>query len=361
MLTPILALGALSSLPPAASAPGGDWLDLDAEIATLAADVAGPGVPAEIGGRLLVGYFISRDPYLMTGSTEHASGVDLRSARLHLRGSDGGWAWRVSGELADGSMELVDAWLEREIHTTTHFTLGRFKRPVLQAGMVDSEYRLFWDRGNNGAQTVDRELGLKLGGDYGQFHAIVSAMNDVDGLRDEAFLSARVEYDLLGEPFDRYEGAYGAAEGIHLGLAGAAAENGALDNGLYTAYELELTAGGFFLGADLMFFDPSYDMTGGFSNDVDLNSILGTSMADTHPLTVTTALLFGGSRYELAGRVEVFDDEDETSRTSVSFSLYDEVLGPRSRILIDYADVTSDDPTFKGDKVEIGYVFVVAD
>ena len=363
MLIHTLALGFLLSSPPlpVAAPPADDWLDLDAEVTTLSTALAEPGLPAHISGRLIATYFMSRDPYLYTGSMEHASGVDLRSARLVFTGGDDKWSWKLQGELADGNLNLVDAWLSRHVTSSTALTMGRFKRPVTQAAMLSSSYRMFWERENIGVQTKDRDFGVKAVGDYGQFHGYVSAMNGTDGTDSSMFVSGRVEYDMAGEPFDKYEGAYGAPEGLNMGFAVAGADDGGLANGVFSVYEFEITHGGFFLGLASMNYDAGYDETGGFSNDMDLNSITGGTMAGTTPFTATSSLLFGDSHFELAGRIEVFDDDANTSRTSFSFSVYDRVLGPRSRIMVDYADVTSDNDDLRGDKLEVGYILLLAD
>ncbi len=365
MLIQTLALSLLVSSTPAAAAETpspADWLDLDAEIETLAASLDAPGTPGRIGGRLMSSYFSSRDPHLWTDfDNEHASGVILHSARLEFTGEAGEFSYVLSGDGAGGTMSLVDAYVEHQFSNNTSGTIGRFKQPVLQAGMVKSDKRLFWDRENNGVHTAGRDLGLKVNGDYGQFHAAVGVMNGVNSVRSKGLVSGRLEYDLLGEPFDEFEGGYRSAEGTNLGLSASIADDGGVSNGLFTAYEFEITQGGFFLGASVISYDQYFDMKGGFEEGLAVDQILGTSRANTSPFTVTSSLLFASDRYELAGRVEIFDDKMNTSRTTFSLSIYDEIFGHRSRILLDYSDVSSDERSYEGDKIEVGFVLVVGD
>jgi hypothetical protein len=371
MLIQSLALSFLpivASVPASDAAPNDEWLDLDSEIELLADNASLPGVPVAITARLIGSYVYSSEPEFFYGSgtgDDDVSGVHIRSARLRFDGGNDRWRWQLSADAGDndlltgGALRLKNATLTRRLSESTDLTVGQFKHPITQAGMLSSKYRMFFDRDNNGQQTNDRELGIKLVGDYGKFHAFLAMMNSQDGVADNAVLSARIEYDLMGEPFDMYEGAWGAPEGTHFGFAFAGVDDGTVTDGVYGVAEGELTTGGFYAGASLVSYDENYDEVGGISQDQDLGEILGTSLADTSPFTATTALLWGGSRYEIAGRIEVFDDENNTSRTGVSFSIYDEELGPHSRILIDYSDVTSDDESIEGDKIEIGFIYVV--
>ena len=160
---------------------------------------------------------------------------------------------------------------------------------------------------------------------------------------------------------DEFEGGYRSAEGTNLGLSASIADDGGVSNGLFTAYEFEITQGGFFLGASVISYDQYFDMKGGFEEGLAVDQILGTSRANTSPFTVTSSLLFASDRYELAGRVEIFDDKMNTSRTTFSLSIYDEIFGHRSRILLDYSDVSSDERSYEGDKIEVGFVLVVGD
>lgn len=343
-----------------------EWLDLDEEIEAITESLA-PGLPGVISGRLIGSYAFTNEPFFFYGNDgggEHVSGVQVRSARLRFEGGNEQWSWLISADAGGRTIDneeltLRTARVTRHLSDLTGVTIGRFKHPITQAGMISSKYRMFFDREQNGEQTNDRELGLKLEGDYGQFHAFLSAMNSPDGVEPDMILTGRLEYDLMGEPFDRYEGAYRAPEGTHLGLAVAGVDDGTLTDGTYTAFEAELTSGGFFVGGSMVSYSEEYDEVGGLSQDNDLHELLGTPLANTTPFSVTSSFLFDDSRYEIAGRIEVFDDQMETTRTSFSFSIYHPTLGPRARILFDYSDIGSDDDAVEGNKLEMGFFLLL--
>ncbi len=355
MVTQSLLLGVLLLVPNTAStAPSGedgnaDWLELDREIAslhTLPDDGGENGVA--IHGRLRTSY-VSGDEFF-GGGVDDVSGVTLREARIELEGGVGDYGFLVSTSSTGGSFSLTDAYVTKDLSSTIYGTFGRFKQPFLYTGRVLTKYLLFFDRTITGAQSSGRDLGAMLTGDFQAFHWILALQNGEDGALSDSLYLAHGRFDVLGHPFDMYEGSYDAMAGLNLGVGVSWAADDGLDNGMKTGVEAELSTGPFYVLVDAIAYDEEYDDP---VAPADPDLVLGTSLADTNPYSVTVAYLLGDQQYELAMRFESFDDTSDTNRLSFGLNWYTE-LGHLAKWQLDYSELSSDSSALEGNRVELG-------
>lgn len=361
MLTAALAL-ALTPAPAVPPAPGGedersDWLDLDREITSLASVLAqddGALAPSW-GGYLRIAYGLSDDEFFSGAPGADVSGFDLRSVRLVGRGEVGDYRYVVSFDGEDGTFSIRDAYASWSCSESIELSMGRFKRPLLYAGNVSSSRLLFLDRTNNGAQNDTRDVGVRVDGDFGQFGWLVAVQNGEDGgQQDDMQITGRIEYDAIGDAFDRWEGAYMAPEGMNLGFAVAVADDMAVTNGTRTAGEVEMTTGSFYLRADVVVHDEEYDLPSGTPGGFDPDEVVGTNKADTNPYGVLLSYLFGESEYELLAGYDSLDDPANTGRVRVGLNWYQDGLGHKRKWTFSYSDFSSDDDLLEGDIWEVG-------
>lgn len=326
-----------------------DWLELDREIAGLGALSAQGGAAVELHGRLRTSAVTADEVF--GGATDDVSGFDIREARIELEGTVGDYDFVVSTSSTGGALSLTDAYVATDLTGSVGLAVGRFKQPFLYTGRLETKHLLFLDRTQNGEQTSVRDVGALVRGDFDAFHWILSAQNGVNGPFADSLYLAHARYDVLGNPFDQYEGAFGAEEGIHLGIGGSVAVDGGLENGTKVGGEIELTQGPFYVHADAVAYDEEYDDP---NLPLEPDLFLGTPLSDTNPYSVTLAYLLGNEEVELALRYESFDDDEDTSRFMVGVNWYTQGLGHEAKWQLGYTEVSSDLDALEGDRIELG-------
>jgi len=349
----IPAVTALLLLHPAISAGGGDdsgeWLELDREIASLAAaPLLEGGDGPQFSFDAIFSYQYSEDEFYSSGG-ENLSGVDLRRARVTSRGKIGDTSYKISGELAGGTASLRDAYATWECGEMLNLTFGFYKNPILWATWSSRYADAFNDVTVNGQELRGRSEGVMLASEIGDFELLFSVQNGADGLADENLLVGRAQWNILGESaFGKWHGAYGYGDETQLSAAVAFSDDGAIDNGSTRAAEFGLVMSSFSLRGDLVDYDQGYDVGTG----IDLDSTLGTPKADTTPVAITAGYLFGDDEWEVLARQESFDDTFKTVRTSFGLVHYGE-QGPKLRWALLFQDLSSDLPALEGSRVEI--------
>jgi len=305
----VLAVFALSAPPALAAARSGggagsaegdpDWTALERELEWLAADLARSPTGAQDEGPRMWGYVRasyanSSDYSPPTGGK--LGGFVLDNVRWNVEGESGDFAYRVTMELQSGALTLEDAYLRWSVGEELAATLGQFKQPFLQSGLLEANRLLFIVRTRNGLFYSVRDQGAQLSGDHGRFHWAAAAQNGVDSTADELLVSGRVEVDAIGPGALEWEGAHDAGDVTRCTLGLALADDGALPEGGAVAVDASLVHRGFSLQAELVDYDQDYDA-----------SFVGEQRGGTTPWSVTASYALNED-YELAVRWDDFDD-----------------------------------------------------
>ncbi|MEM7309058.1 MAG: hypothetical protein AAF682_20410 [Planctomycetota bacterium] len=328
-----------------------EWLKLDRELqgmtsALSAQDETGPN----FGLEMVITQQYSEDDVFSSGGKD-LSGTVLRRARLLFSGSVGDTNYFISGEMSDGTMELVDAYASWNVSEASTLYFGQYKGPLLWSGRSNRFYDRFLDLPITGDETDDRTPGIMFESGLGSFRWLLSAQNGADGTGDDFRLIGRAEWDVIGDgAFGRDHGAYGYSEGTQLTVGVGFLDDGAVSDGSAVAGDVGLVVDGLSVRADMVQYAEDYDATSG----LDFDNILGTTKADTTPATVTVGYLFGEDEWELLARWEEFDDSLDSSRSSVGLVWYTP-FGPAGRWSLLYQDVGSDADALEGARFELGF------
>ena len=357
--------------PPSSSTVGdeGDaWLDLDREIASLNEAVTQGQNGIRVSGFLRMNYMYSEDEAFTTDFSttpptpgDNISGFNLLNARLDFDGEVGDYAFHLSldgGDALDGTdgeFEIVDAYGVRSFYKgNIDVLMGRFKQPALYGALVSNRYTLFFERSINAEEVDDRELGVKLVSRLGKLELSSAVQNGVTGSDSSHQHTHRAVIDLLGDPFDKYQGSYDAAPGMNFGLAVFFADDDGIKNGNYWGAEGEFNQGAVTLHGDVIVYDEDYDSSGGATDDVDNDDFFNFSKADTNPFTALLSFLIGED-YEIAARYADFDDSENTWKLEIGLNWYQT---DRATWKLVYTNYTSDDNEFEGDSWEVGYTLL---
>jgi hypothetical protein len=341
----------------AAEDPGNGWLDLDREIAGMTDSLGGGASTFDLHGRARITYANGDEIY--TGTSEKLSGVVLRDARLELEASVLESDLVISVDGADGSADLRDAYFSHRLSDSTRATVGRYKQPFLYSGRLSTKNLMLFDRTITGEQNHAWDAGLMVDGGFGSFHWLASLQNGVTGSLSDRLWVLHLRMDVLGTPFDEYEGAWGGAEGMNLGIGVAYGDDGGIDNGTKTAVEAELSQGPFYLHAEAIAYDEDYDVATQLDEDVILDSFDPLSpvfrgKADTTPSSLTFGYLMGEAEWELVVRYDSFDDIFDTGKVTFGLTRFSD-RGHDGKWQFTYTEFDSDNVAFKGNRLEIGY------
>jgi hypothetical protein len=227
------------------------------------------------------------------------SGVSMDNVRLAVDGDVGTYSYRVSGDLASGTMNLLDAYVNIPIAEEIHGTFGQFKAPFLSTGLVEARDLLFITRTRNGVFSSIRDAGAQVKGDHGRFHWAVAGQNGADGTADKLLLTGRASAEVIGEAMPTWEGAYSSGDEARVSLAVAyQSDDSASDAG---ALALEATAilHGFYVHGEIVDYGDDWNLDPNFA---------GEQRGGTAPWTLVTSWMFPNERWELAMRYEDYDD-----------------------------------------------------
>ena len=305
-----------------------EWPELDRELEALSTTIqTQTSSPFMLSGWIGAAWDASGDVTFTdptTGEQDDLGGFDIRTARLRAEGDVRNYGYRVEFDFGNnvgginditaqnygalgqsrpvaGSPEeatqlagiqnpsytptLLDAWGAVTVAEAFKITVGRFRQPFLQSGLVDRNRTLFVDRTYLGSVYSQRDEGVMLSGKFSMVGWYLSAQNGQDGVANKYLLTGRVTLDILGEGAGHNAmTAYGAPEGTNLTVAAAFANDDSFDKGNQFGGELYLTAGPFFLGGEIVSWD-------GDSNDQ--------GVGDATPWNVRAAYLIANA-YEIA-------------------------------------------------------------
>lgn len=269
-----------------------EWPELDRELEALSTTIQTQTTsPFKLSGWVGAAWDTSGDiTFDVDGVQRDFSGFDIRTARLRAEGDVRNYGYRLEfdfGSNVDGTggvngvlnntlytstpdlaaevaslqdpsydAKLLDAWGAVTVAESFKVTMGRFRQPFTQSGLVDRNRTLFIDRTVLGDRYAVRDEGAMLSGKFSMVGWYLAAQNGLDDRADEYLFTGRVTVDILGEGAG-YNAmtAYGAPEGTNVTVAAAFGSEGAVDQGDQFGGEVYLTSGPFFLGGEIVSLD----------------------------------------------------------------------------------------------------------
>jgi hypothetical protein len=268
-----------------------EWTALDMEFQGLEALELEYEPLAEIWGYGRSNVYYDKD--------DNHGALNLDNLRVNLVGQLAGYDYRLTSELASGSLELLDAWMTTGIGEEFGFTLGQFKTPFLRSGMLEACDLLMIARTRNGIFYATRDQGVMVNGDHGRFHWALAAQNGASAQFEQMLTTAHAKVDIIGQPEMAHEGAYGSGGTTRLTVGAGISNDDASSDGTAFALEANFVNKRFCLQAEWLDYGDDYSF-------LDTEQRGGTS-----PWSVTASYMLVLQKYELALRYDDFDDVSE--------------------------------------------------
>ncbi len=341
-----------------------DWPTLDREIESLASSLSQGGSGVAVSAFVKATYNSSGDigsgPMVGVPAAQNDwGGFVLNNARINFDGSVGDYGVHIgidvgggTGMTALGNYNHANTLLPAgEAYATFSLTdqisgqLGLFRSPMLGDSLRDEDQLLFINRTFNGdfwANMVGRDGGAQFSGAFDQVNFWIAFQNGLDVGGDELAMSGRVEFNALGTGSSSSEGAYGADEGSSLTVAaGFYRDEDSVSTPLDIeafCFEADYTMGALYVGATMV------DMSDGIGGLVEtLVDPLGTTAGttgDSTPWDLTVSYMVVEDTYEVAGRYEVLDDNDDTTIMTLGLNRY--VEGHDAKWQVQYSTMETD-------------------
>jgi hypothetical protein len=352
----------LTGLPALATDNG--WSGLDKEIESLSASLSTADSNApHINGWIRTSYRHSSDDFYTGGSgNPDQSGFQFDTVRLNIEGDvSDNYGYKLSFDLGDGNgaghgpspngaLTLRDAYATWRIAEGIKGKLGRYKEPVLHSALTPEPWLLFIDRTGLGAAMSQRDLGLAISGTFDVLSWWLSFQDGSDGQADEHKYTVRVTANLVGTAGDKLmEGAYGAGDNTVVTVGAAYQDDTFLDNGRIIAGEASLNMGPFSLAAEVVDFD-----TG--TADVFGRTDILNDVSNTTPWDVTVSYAITPD-WELAGRYEDTDDNDNTTSYAIGVNYY--VHGHDIKWQAQWRKINTDNAVGDSDQIGVGLTLVL--
>jgi hypothetical protein len=317
----------LTGMPALATDNG--WLGLDKEIENLTSslEAANPNAPT-LSGWILTSYRHSSDisvpfdldfdgdgdPTTNPSGDNDQSGFQFDSVRLQVEGDAGNnYSYKISFDFESGEAELKDAFVKWQIHENINGKIGRFKEAMLQSALVGENRLLFLERTFLGDILGRRELGIAVLGSFDVVNWQVQAQDGADGQGDEHKFVARLSANVIGKAGQsKNEGAYGAGDETNVNVGIAYQDDTTVDDGGILTLDASLTTGPISVAAELADFGEGEGGTYLFD---------GRNTAETTPWDITVSYLIT-PEWEVAGRYEDLDDEDDTTSYVIGVNRY---------------------------------------
>jgi len=307
---------ALAAVGAAGQATDLGWSGLDQEINSLSASLATQNTTGpKVSGYIITALDFEQDPPGISDNGtpgnpaddfafegEDILGWDFRAVRVEVSGDLGhDYSYKVSFDLAGGTADLRDAYVDWKITDGIKGRWGRYKVPFLRSGLISRSKLLFLQRTAIGDALSFRDLGVSISGQFEMVNFWVNAQNGSDGVAKDMFYNARITFDVMGDGVASQEGAYGAGDAMGLQFGAAIGDDSDVDNGLVWAIEAALTSGPFSAHAEMADFD--------------------SDIGDNTPWDATVSFMFT-EMYELALRYEDFDDSDNSTAYGLAVNRY---------------------------------------
>lgn len=349
---------ALAAVGAAGQATDTGWSGLDQEINSLSASLATQNATGpKVGGYIITaldyegnppgrGVDLNDDGTISPGAEADTAfegddtlGWDFRNIRLQVAGDLGhDYSYKVSFDLASGSAELKDAYVDWKITDGIKGRWGQYKLPMVRSGLISKQKLLFLQRTRIGDILGTRDIGFTVSGQFEMVNFWVNAQNGYDDVTKDMFYNARVTFDVMGDGVAMLEGAYGAGDALGLTFGGAVGDDSGLDNGVVWALEAALTSGPFSVAAEIADFDSDWG-----------------SVGDTTPWDATATFMFT-EMYEVAFRYEDYDTPNNEVAYTIGVNRY--VAGHDIKWTLQYMRLDTDEESggiqFDRDQVALG-------
>jgi hypothetical protein len=361
-VTSALALTVAGSLANAGTGDG-EWLELDREISSLAAQ---PGMSPVQGGidwsaLIRVGYAYSDDDVAVDpGTGEDLLGAEFDDIDLGANGQVGDYAWRISGDFDGGSdnfgdLTLEDAYVTWSCNESIGILLGNHKPMSLRSANVAPENLLFQNRTALGSVMDTWDNGLKVHGSFeDMLRYCVSMTNGANGSASDQAYCVRLEY-LLGEGAGGAEGALGAGEDLaaQVGVFWANFDDlsGTDGDDQLLAADFWGTVGPVGFGAEVVSIDEA--IVAATDEDFLAGPAFVTFDADTTPWDVTGSFLVN-EEIEVGARYESTDSDDDTNLITIGVNWYQS--GHNAKWQASVTDISSDTDAEEGTIWQVGVV-----
>jgi hypothetical protein len=293
---------ALSVTSAGALASDTDWSTLDQEIEALTASTSLENSGPAIGGRIRTSYFSSSD-------LGDVGDFQVNDARVHATGSNGDYGYKVQVDFAD-EPELLDAYVDFAIGGQVNARMGNFKAGMSRSALIGSGNLFFTGRNVVGNDWAQRTEGLMLSGEFDQLGWWLGFMDGNDAEGDEYLMTAKVDFDVMGEGMGANEGAYGGSESPSMTIGIGMWDDGGNDaDG--TIIEAHAGTNVWSFGVDML-----------DAGDAAQTSQGGIGWVDAAPMSIMGTYMLQPDAWELGVRLDDFDDNFDTSAMSIGVNHY---------------------------------------
>jgi hypothetical protein len=373
LLTGVCAF-ALGNLATAGTEAKSDWLGLDEELNAIASNVNLQGGGVELGALVRAAYIsASGDDFGGFTSGEDQLGLVIDDAELWSQGNLGDYFWRVSVDFGDGfspyflgnlnggtqalndaglanttrNDTLEDAYARWNFHENFNLQVGHYIFPTTFSSSSNMDSLLLLSRTSVGEYFHSYSLGAMLSGDYdGTFLWHLAVLNGADGTDDDQELRGRAIYN-IGGGRNRTEGALGANDELNAAIGVSYVDDGELDDGSVLVFDAIATVAGFSIGGEYAAFDDDHATVGpGFGPTIGLNYTEGMDV-----IAFNLGYLLS-ENWELGGRYEQLDDEDDSTLMSIGINYYQ--MGHNAKWQLMYMDLASDVAAQEGSLIGLG-------
>lgn len=304
-------LGALAVLSASslgfAGSTDGEYMTLDRELENLATSLN--SAPATgIGLSAFVRTAVDMVDKDVGGATDDELGTTLDNVRVNLDADCGeGYLLHIAVDSAGGATTLLDAYGDFNLGQQVKVRFGEFRAPFLWQGWVDENHLLFNDHlaGGytlNGLFANARDLGAMFSGNMEQFGWAVAVQNGSDGLLDEHRISARGTFTAMGKGVGYQEGAYNSTDEQNLVIGVGFTDDGFLNDGSAIGVDAVYTQGPLYAQAEFADYDKD--------------------LGDNSPWDVTVSYMMTPNEWEVAGRIEDWDDVNDTTKFAGGVTYY---------------------------------------
>ncbi|MCC6405823.1 MAG: hypothetical protein IT453_01560 [Planctomycetes bacterium] len=304
-------LGALAVLTASslgfAGSTDGEYMTLDRELENLATSLTSSG-PGGVGVSAFIRVAVDMVDQDVAGAADDELGVTADNMRVVFDADAGaGYGFHVAVDAAGGTADLVDGYGTFKVGEQVKGTLGLFRAPFLWQGWVDENHLLFNDHlaGGytlNGLFANGRDLGAMFSGNFEQIGWAVAVQNGSDSLADEHRISGRATFTAMGKGVGLQEGAYNSTDEQNLTVGVGFTDDGFLNDGTAIGGDVVFTQGPLYAHAQIADYDKD--------------------LGDNTPWDVTVSYMVSPNEWEVAGRIEDWDDANDTTHFAGGVTYY---------------------------------------
>jgi hypothetical protein len=321
---------ALSVTSAGALASDTDWSTLDQEIEALTASTSLDNHGPHIGGRIRTWY--------QSESDTDTGDFDVVDARVHAAGSHGDYGYKVQVDFA-GEPNLLDAYVDFAIGGQVNARMGQFKAGLSRSALISSGNLFFTDRNNAGSSWGTRTEGLMLSGDFDQLGWWITLMDGADGAGDDYLMTAKVDFDVMGDGASSVEGAYGGSESPSLTIGIGMWDDGGADDTDGTLIEVHGGTNVWSIGVDMQSAGDAAQIT------------QGAGYADASPMSIMGTYMLQPDTWELGVRLE--DEDNDADESTMTIGVNNYLDGHGLKWGFEMASTSSDDAAMQTDTIRI--------